>query len=248
MVPSNGRGAHGTGEGDRRVYGGIDAIALDQKTKDAVCVTYSNICREGRIVILDLDGKERASRSLPPEPKPTNYFPPVGDYMIDLDGDGRDELIVWYDNKLYAWEVDLKDHSSFPTDDTQILRVFRTYTGRPSTLILPRREPSTASPANLRWIHKPFPLLSRLSGELLDSGNATRLPRLIFNRNNLSGTICRNALPSTPNRRLPSPSGRSHPPASPATTALDARPSLDQSHDPANSPHRPARRGRAWLC
>ncbi len=202
----------GLGEGDRKVFGGIDGIALDHTRTDAVCVTYSNHRREGRIVILDLDGKERASRALPPEPKPTNYFPPVGDYMIDLDGDGRDELIVWNDNKLYAWGSDLKDRWSFPTDDMSILRVSRPYAGRPSTLILPPSRAIDGMTGELRWIHKPFPLASRQSGELLDPGNSTRLPRLIFTRNNLSGTICRNALPATPKGDYLPPSGATPPP------------------------------------
>ena len=202
----------GIGEGDRKVFGGIDGIALDQSTKDAVCVTYSNHRRESRIVILDLDGKEHASRSLPPEPKPTNYFPSVGGSMIDLDGDGRDELIVWYDNKLYAWGSDLKDRWSFPTDDMSILRVFRPYPGRPSTLILPPSRAIDGLTGELRWIHKPFPPANRQSGELLDPGNSTRLPRLIFAQNNPSATVCRNALPATSKGDYLPPSGAKPPP------------------------------------
>ncbi len=202
----------GVGEGDRKVFGGIDGIALDHTTKDAVCVTYSNHRRESRIVILDLDGKERASRSLPPEPKPTNYFPPVGDSMIDLDGDGRDELVAWYDNKLYAWGSDLKDRWSFPTDDMRVLHVLRPYPGRPGTLVLPPSRAIDGMTGEVRWIHKPFPLASRNGGELLDPGHATRLPRLIFAYNNPSATICRNALPATPNGDYLPPSVRKPPP------------------------------------
>ena len=202
----------GTREGDRRVFGGIDGIALDHAGVDAVCVTYSDHRRECHIVILDANGTERGRRTLPPEPKPTNYFPPVGDYMIDLDGDGRDELIVWNDNKLSAWGSDLKDRWSFPTDDMSILRVLRPYPGRPSTLILPPSRAIDGMTGELRWIHKPFPLASRNGGELLDPGNSTRLPRLIFARNNSSGTICRNALPATPKGDYLPPSGAKPPP------------------------------------
>ncbi len=202
----------GAGEGDRKVVGGIDGIALDHAWTDAVCVTFSNLRRESRIVILDLDGKERASRSLPPENTPTNYFPPVGDSMVDLDGDGHDELIVWSDNRLSAWGSDLKDRWSFPTDDMSILRVVRPYPGRPSTLILPPSRAIDGTTGELRWLHKPFPLSSRNGGELLDPGNPTRLPRLIFNRNNPSATICRNALPATPKGDYLPPSGASPPP------------------------------------
>ena len=49
-----------------------------------------------RIVILDPHGKEHARRVLSPERVPTDYSPPVADFMVDLDGDGRDELVIWY--------------------------------------------------------------------------------------------------------------------------------------------------------
>ena len=66
----------GVGEGDRKVYGGIDAIALDHEWKDSVCVTYSDLKRQCRIVILDARGQERARRVLPPESGRGEYFPP----------------------------------------------------------------------------------------------------------------------------------------------------------------------------
>ncbi len=202
----------GVGDGDRTVYGGIDAIALDHPHKDSVCVTYSNPRRECNIVILDSRGNERARRVLPPESKPTVYFPPVGDYMIDLDGDGRDELVVWNDNKLHAWGSDLKDRWSFATDDMSILRVLRPYPGRSSTLVLTPSRAIDGMTGEFRWIHKPFPLASRQSGELLDPGDSTRLPRLIFARNPMFWTVCRNALPATPNGDYLPPSGAKPPP------------------------------------
>ena len=64
----------GVGEGDRKVYGGIDAIALDHEWKDSICVTYSDLRQECRIVILDPRGQGRV-RVLPPEPVPAQMFP-----------------------------------------------------------------------------------------------------------------------------------------------------------------------------
>ena len=47
------------------VSGGIDPIALDQRQKDSICVTYSDMKRECRIVVLDREGHERARISRP---------------------------------------------------------------------------------------------------------------------------------------------------------------------------------------
>ena len=66
----------GVGEGDRKVYGGIDPIDLDGKGKDSICVTYSDHRRETHIVLLDPQRRERARRVIPPEPVPTEYSPP----------------------------------------------------------------------------------------------------------------------------------------------------------------------------
>ena len=60
----------GVGEGDRKVDGGIDAIALDHDWKDSVCITYSDLKRECRIVIVDSRGKERAAKSASSRDRP----------------------------------------------------------------------------------------------------------------------------------------------------------------------------------
>ena len=147
------------------------------------------------------------------------YFPPAADFMVDLDGDGRDEVVVWYDNRLLAWGSDLKDRWSVPARDWQVRNVLPASPGRASTLVLPLATAIDGKSGEVRWTYKPSSIATRYAGELLDPGNSEQLPRLIFSRNPLFWTICRSALPATPRRRLRSPFRcKAARPAWPATT------------------------------
>jgi hypothetical protein len=194
----------GVGERDRKVYGWIDAFALDREAKDSICVNYSELRRECHIVILDPRGQERVHRVVPPEPVSTAVFPPLLHHVIDLDGDGRDELIVWHDNRLCAWGRDLKDRWSIPARDWHILRVLPASPGRSSTLILPPASAIDGMSGQPRWTYKPP---HGYGGDLLDPGDSARLPRLLFTRNPLLGTVCRSAVPATPRGDYVFPSG-----------------------------------------
>ncbi len=202
----------GVGEGDHKVYGGIDAIALDHAWKDSVCVTYSDMRRECRIVILDAQGQERARRVLPPESVASDMLPGIADFMVDLDGDGRDELIVTNNTVMNAWGSDLKDRWSILARDWQILRVLPGSPGRSTTLVVPPARAIDGKSGQLRWIYKPSPPTNRYVGDLLDPGNSEQMPRLIISRNPQFGTVCRCALPATPNGDYAPPSG-ARPPA-----------------------------------
>jgi FG-GAP-like repeat len=202
----------GLGEGNHKVYGGIDAIARDRDGKDSICVTYSNLERECRVLILDSRGPERVHRVLPPESGPRPYFPPVGAFAIDLDGDGRDELIVGHDNRLHAWGSDLKDQWSIPDQDQHIVRVLPASAAPSSTLILTPATAIDGMSGQVRWTYKPLAPWNRDGGDLLDPGDTAQMPRLVFTRNSLLGTICRHALPATPRGDYVPPSGARTPP------------------------------------
>jgi hypothetical protein len=202
----------GVGEGDRKVFGGIDAIALDQRQKDSIGVTYSDLKRECRVVVLDPRGHERARRVIPPEPEPTQVFPPVADFMIDLDGDGRDELVVWNDNRLNAWGSDLKDRWSIPTKNWNVLRILRESPDGRATLVLPPATAIDGVTGKVLWTNKPPAPGSWPGGDPLDPGDSSRMPRLIFTHNLLPGTVCRSAMPTTSQGDFLPPSGARPPP------------------------------------
>jgi hypothetical protein len=195
------------GAGVGKFYGGIDPIDLDGNGKDSICVTYSNHRRECRIVILDSQGKERARRDIPPEPIPTEYFPPVGDFMVDLDGDGRDELVVWNDRRLSAWGRDMKAWWTIPAMSWPTGWFLPSSRGRPSTLFLPPLTAIDGMTGQLRWTDK-----SPRPGDdyLLDPGDSQRRPLLLGARR--VPTVCRQVLPVTTAGDYVMPAGVSVPP------------------------------------
>ena len=77
--------------------------------------------------------------------------------MIDLDGDGRDELVVWHNNRLNAWGSDLKDRWSIPAPSWRVLRVLPASPGRPTTLVLPPATAIDGKTGEASWIYKPAP-------------------------------------------------------------------------------------------
>ena len=144
----------GVGKDNRKVFGGIDPINLDGKGRDSICITYSNYRRENHIVILDSSGRERIRRVVPPEPVPTAYFPPLGDIMVNLDGDGRDELMVWNDNRMAAWGRDLREIWSRPSHNWSIGSSLPSSPGRPKTLIVNPMTGLDGPTGRVRWTYK----------------------------------------------------------------------------------------------
>jgi hypothetical protein len=200
----------GVGKGDGKYYGGLDPIGLDGKGKDSVCVTYSNLRRECGLVLLDARGRERGRRAIPPELVSTQQFLPISDLMMDLDGDGRDEIVVWYDNRVHAWSRDFKELWSLPAPrGWPITRYLPSAAGRPCTLVLSETRAVDGMSGRARWIHKRDET-APAGLTLLDPGDGARRPLLITSRS--SPTTCRYALPATPGGDYAPPGGDRVPP------------------------------------
>jgi len=200
----------GVCEGEHRIQGDIDPIALDGPGKDGICVTYSDSRRETHILLLDARGQEIARRVLPRETVPSESLP-VSDYMIDLDGDGRDELTVLYNGRLCAWDRELKELWSLPAQRWPILRILPASPGRPTMLLFSPASGIDGVSGHVRWSYKsPSPWWSDYADSLLDPGDSARMPLLMSPR--LPVTICRYALPTTPGGDYLPPSGARVPP------------------------------------
>ena len=154
-----------------------------------------------RIVVLSGDGKERVRREMA-----------KGEICkleaADLDGDGRDELVVQDEGRLYVWNRDLKDIWSSPTRAGSALLLVSSSRREPGAVIIPPALGLDGATGKPRWIGGGAPIESASPGprRMLDPGKSGRLPRFIESRPQT--TICLMALPANPQGGIPAPSGK----------------------------------------
>ncbi len=184
---------------------------LDGNGTSNVCVIFKQSPGVGRIVVLDAGGKVRAQHDMTGE----NFNALAA---ADLNGDGSDDLLVWNGDRLAAWGPDLKEAWSWPDRSASIDQILPGSRGRPAAVIIspalaldgatgqPRwtgQAPLSHSPVHLELDSSHSPVQSEL--ELLDRGDSARLPLLL--RVTMGATVCRVALPTTPQGQIAPPRG-----------------------------------------
>ncbi len=134
---------------------------FDGNATRSVCVSLGGLDDGREIIILDASGKQRARRSLG-----GGAIPRSGDARIDerlskmlsrlrnlgpdvlsqktatltaadLDGDGRDELLLYQGEKIHGWDRDLKELWFWPARFRKLDQVIPPARGRPGMVILP---------------------------------------------------------------------------------------------------------------
>ena len=165
-----------------------------------VCVSYRTSEKGRWIQILDGSGKERAHRYIVDDPSPILI-------AADLNGDGRDELLVNYGGLVHAWDRDLKDIWMWPSQSGKVDQIVPASAGRPGEVILSPAAGFDAETGQPRWaglgplVERPPQFMPRL----LDPGDSTRLPLLIGD--GLGATVCRVAMPTSSDGSLAPPHG-----------------------------------------
>ena len=168
--------------------------------KHVVCVNFKEIGGARRIVVIGGDGNECARRDL------------TGDYAsllkaADLNGDGSDELVVWYGDRVRILTRDLKDLWSWRDKSSSVDQILPAASDRPGEVILPGALALDGATGLPRWTGQ-LPLVywpQQFVPTLLDAGNSTRQPLLIGT--GLGATVCRVALPATPEGTIAAPKG-----------------------------------------
>ncbi len=208
------------------IQGAFDLFNFDGRGKDSICLSLIDPQGNPRVLILDPRGHERAVRVLtrdvlpPPDTVPWMRYLPV--FIVDLDGDGRDELVTWYADALHAWGRDLKELWSLQAKDWPIAslllakdwkleRLLQLWPGPPRTLFVAPATSIDGTTGEVRWTYRsPPPWWGPHAIRLLDPGDATRMPMLVTPRE--SATICRRALPTSPRGDYLPPTGALVPP------------------------------------
>ncbi len=174
-----------------RVYGWLCLANLDGDGSRSVCLNFNDPKGQSRILVFDKKGQERARRDLPPG---------VNSYLkaADVNGDGRDELLIQDFEYLRIWTHDLKDLWTWPKNHNQYAEVLPASPGQPSTILVPPAVGLEGSDGHPRWAGQaPQNIFWTIfQTNLLDPGDPAHLPRFLMT--GLGATVCRSALPTTP--------------------------------------------------
>ena len=179
-----------------------------------VCVCFRARSGTVRVVVLDGNGREHACRDVDGDEFPTLK-------AADVNGDGRDELIVWFDGKLHALDRDLKEVWSWATRSTSVEQILAPSDGKPGALFIRPALAIDGLTGRPRWKSQAGLGDDRFGPfvpQVLDAGGSSRMPLLIGN--GLGATVCRVAMATNSEGRI---AGRTGTLAQAASEADDAR-------------------------
>ena len=158
----------------------LSLAGFDGSGRREVCVNYGISQGLRHLAILDAQGYERVGRDLQSGSVPTLL-------NVDLDGDGRDELLFHDGGHLRACRADLKEQWSWPTRDT-IREVIPPASGRPATVVLSPSLGLDGATGRPIWAGGP-------ARSILRASNDKSLPRVLTGPD--EATVCRVAMPSS---------------------------------------------------
>jgi predicted Ser/Thr protein kinase len=147
---------------------------LDGNGTGHVCVAFREPEGKWRVVVLDANGREAIRRDFGDENGRSLY-------AGDLDGDGRDELLLGSVNRLTALDRDLKERWSWAGEGSAGIKVMPRKSGQPATVLV---EPATGldgATGRPRWaaLRRAEDSWETGHATFLDAGTASLLPRVL---------------------------------------------------------------------
>ncbi len=174
---------------------------FEGRGRKEACASFLMRDETRRIVVLDGNGKERVRRDVG-----SGRFRMLEG--VDLDGDGRDELVVQEELKLSVWDRELKDVWSYVVRGAAtVQRVVPSREGEPGIVVVSPGIGLDGVTGKPRWVGQaPLPDSGlRSSARILDPGNLERLP--LFLEHPPRSTVCRVGMATTPEGGLRAPRG-----------------------------------------
>ncbi len=184
-------------EAPHSVIGTFRFADFEGDRRRRVCLDFS---RDGwrRLVILDEGGRELARKDL----QAAGGYPLVA---ADLNGDGRDELVLNDDKKLQVLRSDLSGFWLWPDQQARGRLVVPGSAGTAGAVIVDRTLGLDGADGQMRWrAQQGLEWHGQAAPALLDAGDATRLPLLLVSGDS---TVCRSALATTVKGACAPPSG-----------------------------------------
>ncbi len=168
-----------------------------------VCLGLTSASSGHRIVIFDAKGRQTAHRDL----SKGQIF---AQRAVDVNADGRDELVVALEQRLAVLGKDLQEVWGRPEDPHRAGFLYLPAAGKTPTLAIQPPMGLDAATGRPRWVGeaKPSPY-TVFSLSVLDPGNTKRLP-LLFSAG--STAACYQALPATAAGKYAPPEGTPVPP------------------------------------
>ena len=178
----------------------IALAKLDEPGNSSVVLNFKVPGGSRRLLVLDGAGKERAHRDV------------TGDYAsiltcVDTDGDGRDEILASFGERIRALESDLTESWSWPNAFTTVDHILPSSPYQASMVVIPPALALDGATGTPRWTGQ-APLVywpPTIAPRLLDPGSDTRRPLLISN--GMAATFCRMPMPTAPDGKLAPPRG-----------------------------------------
>jgi hypothetical protein len=192
----------------RQVFGWFVLADFEGEGRHSVCLNFLDAKGLRHIVVIDEKGQETFGRDLPEN---ANTYLRVA----DINGDGRDELLVQYGTRLHVWKSDLTElwSSLWPRLGNATEDIVPASPGSAGTVIIPPAVGLDGSEGHPRWTGQASLNWAWNNGAkpiLLDRGNSSRLPT--FLTNGPTATVCRSALATTPTGALAPARGEPVPP------------------------------------
>jgi outer membrane protein assembly factor BamB len=171
------------------VYGWLCRADFAGNGRSTVCLNLVDPKGLRRILVFDDQGREIARRELPQNAE--HYM-----RATDVNGDGRDELLLWYDDRLHTWTRDLKDLWSSPLPKARLDEILLAAPGQPGTVVVNPAVGLDGADGHPRWAGQPRLAYwgHPFTPKLLDNGHSVREPLMVSR--DLGATICRMAIPT----------------------------------------------------